>query len=158
MFPGLNSLVMNLILSFLLTVIAAGSSTQCPTDFPQVILNHTKHSNFGKSKNGEENRWDGIQPSKTRFCIPSLFSLEACAQESRAGSHHFQLYSFRVFRNASISMYFIQFLYNIYKQEHISICYITNGFWEISEKREKTSKESYKTVQKIKRSKETCGK
>lgn len=43
MFPELNSLVVNLILSILLTVLESQSYTQCPTDFPQVILNHTKH-------------------------------------------------------------------------------------------------------------------
>ena len=38
MFPGFNSLVMNLILSFLLTVISSQSYTWYPTGVPQVIL------------------------------------------------------------------------------------------------------------------------
>lgn len=50
--PGFISLVMNLILSFLFTVISSQNYTSCPTDFPQVILHNTKHPNFGKTENG----------------------------------------------------------------------------------------------------------
>lgn len=135
MFPEFNSLVMNLILSFLLTVIASKSYTQCPGDFPQVILNHSKHSNFGKSKTGDEKRWDVIQPSNTKFFIPIMTSLESFAQETRECFYQLLLQGFRVFgTHPQISLYFIQLLQNIYKQEHICICHLTNGFWEISER------------------------
>lgn len=73
MFPGFNSLVMDLILSFFFTVILSHSYTRWPPDFSQVNLHNTKHPNFGQTENEGEDEWDGIQMYKTRFSFLGLF-------------------------------------------------------------------------------------